>query len=77
MMDAVNDPEVKQVVLECSSQVGKTEILLNILMYFIAHDPSPILYVMPTLEMSRALSKDRISPMIRDNPILKGIFGEP
>lgn len=77
MMDAVNDPEVKQVVLECSSQVGKTEILLNILMYFIAHDPSPILYVMPTLEMSRALSKDRISPMIRDNPILKGIFGDP
>ena len=30
MMDAVNDPEVKSVVLECSSQVGKTEILLNI-----------------------------------------------
>ena len=77
MMDAVNDPEVKSVVLECSSQVGKTEILLNILLYYIAHDPSPILYVMPTLEMARALSKDRISPMIRDNPILHGIFGDP
>ena len=52
MMDAINDPTVKQVVLKCSSQVGKTEILLNILLYYIAHEPAPILYVMPTLQMA-------------------------
>ena len=77
MMDAVNDPTVKQVVLKCSSQIGKTEILLNILLYYIAHEPSPILYVMPTLQMAQALSKDRIAPMIRDNPILMNLFGDP
>lgn len=77
MMDAINDPTVKQVVLKCSSQVGKTEILLNILLYFIAHEPAPILYVMPTLQMAQALSKDRIAPMIRDNPILANLFGDP
>lgn len=77
MMDAVNDPMVKQVVLKCSSQVGKTEILLNLLLYYIAHEPSPILYVMPTLQMAQALSKDRIAPMIRDNPVLINLFGDP
>ena len=77
MMDAINDPTVKQVVLKCSSQIGKTEILLNILLYYIAHEPAPILYVMPTLQMAQALSKDRIAPMIRDNPILANLFGDP
>ena len=74
MMDAVNDPEVKQVVLECSSQVGKTEILLNTLGYFIQHEPSPILVVQPTLDMAGAFSKDRVTPMLRDTPILNDLF---
>lgn len=55
-----------------SAQVGKTEIINNVVGYHIDQDPAPILIVHPTLEMGQAWSKDRLSPMLRDSPALKG-----
>lgn len=72
IMDAVNDPAVETVVVMTSSQVGKTEILLNIIGYHIDYDPAPIMVIQPTLEMAQAFSKDRLAPMIRDTPALRG-----
>tara|TARA_R100001086_G_scaffold249336_1_gene188775 strand:- start:984 stop:2726 length:1743 start_codon:yes stop_codon:yes gene_type:complete len=77
IMDAVNDPSVRQVVVMSSAQVGKTELILNILGYHIAHDPAPILCIQPTLQMSQAFSKDRLAPMLRDTPCLKGKVKDP
>ena len=77
MMEAVNDPEVEQVVIMTSAQVGKTEILNNVLGYYIAHEPSPILVVQPTLEMGEDWSKDRLSPMLRDTECLTKVIGDP
>lgn len=76
-MDAMSDPRVKRVVIQSSSQVGKSEILLNILGFFVAHDPSPVMLLQPTLEMAEAFSKDRLAPMIRDTPALRGKFADP
>ena len=59
------------VTLMTSSQIGKTEIVNNIIGYYIEHDPSPMLLIMPTLEMGMAWSKDRFAPMVRDTPSLK------
>jgi len=39
VMDAVTDPDVEEIVVMTSSQVGKTEILLNIIGYHIHQDP--------------------------------------
>lgn len=72
MMDAFNDPTAEFVTLMTSSQIGKTEIVNNIIGYFIEHDPSPMLLIMPTLEMGSAWSKDRLAPMLRDTPSLRG-----
>ena len=72
MMDAVNDPNVKDIVVMSSAQVGKTELLLNTIGYHIGHDPAPILLVQPTKENAEAFSKDRLAPMLRDTPVLKG-----
>lgn len=72
IMDAVNDPAVEDVVVISSSQVGKTESLNNIIGYFIEQDPSPLMVVQPTLEMAHTWSKDRLSPMLRDTPVLNG-----
>jgi phage terminase large subunit GpA-like protein len=72
MMDAFNDPNVETVTIMTSSQVGKTEIVNNIIGYYIEHDPSPMLLIMPTLEMGTAWSKDRFAPMLRDTPSLRG-----
>lgn len=71
MMDAVSDPSVHAVVMMTSSQVGKTEALLNAIGFAIDLDPSPILLIQPTLQMAEAFSKDRIDPMFRDTPALK------
>ena len=71
-MDAFNDPHIEMVTVMTSSQVGKTEIINNIIGYHIEHDPSPMLLIMPTLEMGTAWSKDRFAPMLRDTPSLKG-----
>lgn len=71
-MDAVSDPTVHTIVAMTSSQIGKTETLLNTIGYHVDQDPAPILMIMPTLELGEAFSKDRLAPMIRDTACLKG-----
>lgn len=71
IMDAVNDPTVDVVIVMSSAQVGKTEVINNIIGYFIDYDPSPILLLVPTLDLAQAYSKDRLAPMIRDTPALR------
>jgi len=76
IMDSINDPAINEVVVMSCSQVGKTEILLNAIGYYIAYAPAPILVVQPTLDMARAWSQDRLAPMIRDSQILKNSVAE-
>ena len=76
IMDAVKDPATEKVVVMKGSQVGWTEIICNIVGYFVHHDPSPILVIQPSLEMAQAWSKERLAPMIRDTPALKSKFKE-
>ncbi|WMJ88875.1 phage terminase large subunit family protein [Anaerocolumna sp. MB42-C2] len=70
IMDAVNDNECVEIIIMSSAQVGKTEIILNIIGYYIDYDPSPILVIQPTDSMAETFSKDRLSKMIRDTPAL-------
>jgi len=72
IMDTFNDPNIERIVVMTSSQVGKTEIILNAIGYYIDQDASPILVVQPTLQMGQAFSKDRLSAMIRDSEKLRG-----
>jgi phage terminase large subunit GpA-like protein len=76
-MDAITDPLVETIVLMFASQVGKTAIALMTIGYHSHHDPAPILFVEPTLEIAEAVSKDRVAAMIRDTPVLKPLFGDP
>src|SRR4051812_41762284 len=76
IMDAASDPSVHTVVVMSSAQVGKTEVLLNVIGYYIQHDPAPIMLFQPTLEMAEAFSKDRLATMLRDTPSLKGAVAD-
>lgn len=60
-----------------SAQVGKTEILNNIVGYIIDQSPAPVLLLQPTLEMAHAWSKDRLAPMLRDTPCLTDTVKDP
>jgi len=61
----------KIVVLQCASQMLKTEAILNMLGYVIDIDPGPVLIVEPREMDAESLSKDRVTPMIRDTPVLR------
>jgi phage terminase large subunit GpA-like protein len=77
IMNAVSDPAIEAVVVMSSAQVGKTEIVNNIVGFHIHQDPAPILLLQPTLEMAMAWSKDRLAPMLRDTPALKNKVKDP
>jgi len=77
IMDAISDDTVETVTIMSCAQVGKTEMLLNLIGYHIEQDPSPILVVQPTLDMAQTFSKDRLAPMLRDTPVLKGKVKDP
>lgn len=71
IMDALADERCYKVVVMSSAQVGKSEVILNSIGYYIDYDPCPMLYLLPTDSMAATFSKDRVSPMIRDTPTLK------
>lgn len=71
IMDSFTQPGVWQIVIMASSQVGKSEIELNMMGYVIDNDPGPILYIQPTDKVAEDYSKRRISPMIRACPSLR------
>jgi phage terminase large subunit GpA-like protein len=73
ILDALtpNSP-YERVVFMSSSQVGKTECLNSFVGYIIDRDPGPVLIVLPRVEDGEAWSKDRLAPMLRDTPCLRG-----
>jgi len=73
-VDELINPLVRGVVLQWASQLtGKTELVNNATGYFIQHRPRPILNIQYSLDMARVWVKDRLNPMLRDTPILRGL----
>ena len=60
-----------QVVLMFASQTGKSRLMLNLLAYDIGVDPGPTLYVCPRQKDAETISKDRVTPMLRDTKALR------
>lgn len=78
IMDACSDPTINEVVVMAGAQLGKTETLLNVIGYHIQHQPCPILYLMPTVEMAQSFSKDRLSAgLLRSTPVLQDKVRDP
>lgn len=73
IMDAISDPTVPRVVVQKGAQLGITDsAIVNPIGYFMTEDPCPILVVQPTVEIAEAFSSDRLDPMLRDTPCLRG-----
>ena len=77
IMKTLNDPNVEEIVFMKSAQVGATEIILNIIGFYIHQEPTSILCLQPTLSMAQTFSKDRLAPMLRDTPVLKNKVKDP
>lgn len=76
VMDAFTEPNIRKIVVKSSSQVGKTEVLLNVVGRMAQLDPCSIMIVQPTLEMAQDFSKSRLSKMIADTKSLTPLFYE-
>jgi len=76
IMDSTNDDTVETIIVMTSAQIGKTEMLNNIVGYSIDYDPCPIMVVMPTEALAKTWSKRRLTPMLRDTPCLRGKVGD-
>lgn len=77
IMEAIKRPETREVIIRAAAQVGKTELLLNTIGYYVHYEPCPQLVVLPTLETAEIWSKDRLAPMIRDTPVLRELVEDP
>lgn len=72
IMNAICDIETQKVVVMSAAQIGKTDgFILNPIGYYMHYDPSPIMVLQPTIQMAETFSKDRLSPMLRDTPVLR------
>lgn len=71
IMDAVSDSKTDEIIIMSASQMGKTELILNIIGYFIDYDPSLILCILPLCGLASEFSRRRLDSMIRSTPRLK------
>lgn len=65
-MDCVTWAEVEELTVMKGSQEGVTEVVLNVIAYYIDQDPAPILDVEPSEPISKDYVTRRLDTMIRD-----------
>jgi phage terminase large subunit GpA-like protein len=70
ILDSITDPDVVEVSVMSSAQVGKTTMIMCGIGYYIDYEPAPQMVVLPTKELAEKFSKTRLSKMIRDIPQL-------
>lgn len=76
VQNAITQGDVHKIAVKSSSQIGKTDVLLNIVGRFVCVDPANILLVQPTIEDAMEFSKMRLQKMISDTKILTPLFYE-
>lgn len=73
-MQAVTDPNIRRITIMSPTQLMKTELLLNTAFYFIHHDPSPILFVLPTTNLARMVATERFEASMQYSPVLQDLL---
>ena len=76
IMDAFNDPHIREIYLCKGSQLGGTEVLINMLGYIISEEPGPTMIVYPSDDLAKDISNDKLKPAFRLIPKIKKKFYE-
>ena len=74
IMNAFTEPGIHRVVVKSSSQIGKSDMMNNVIGRFAHLDPCAIMMIQPTIDMAQDYSKTRIALMIRDTKVLNTLF---
>jgi phage terminase large subunit GpA-like protein len=73
-LDLMGSVDIPMVVLCWASQLTKSTLIENALMYRIKRMPSPIVVVQPKIDAAEQWAKERFRPMIRATPLLKKLI---
>lgn len=76
IVDAIADDETEFIVLQLSSQVGKSLAVLAMMAYAIGVDPGPMMHVSPTTAKSEEFVRDRFDTLVADSPLLRELVGK-
>lgn len=70
ILQAYDNPLVRQVTMMTGNQVGKSLILLAILGYHIAEAPRLALLVMPTIAVRNRFMREKFVPLVNSTPVI-------
>ncbi|MGL4566928.1 MAG: phage terminase large subunit family protein [Fusobacteriaceae bacterium] len=74
--EAICHPEIDEITIMSSAQVGKSEMIMNIFGRYAHLDPCPMMIVQPTVDEAKFFSKMRVAPMIRDTKVLRELISQ-
>jgi hypothetical protein len=65
-MEVATDKRVTMIVVRCSAQSSKTQMILNLICYDAVEDPGPEMYVMANKEDAEEFVRDRFGPTLEN-----------
>ena len=72
IMDCLSSSSpVQRIVFMKGAQIGGTECGNNWIGYVIHHTPGPMLAILPTVEMAKRNSKQRLDPLIEESDVIR------
>ena len=71
---AATNPANAYAAIKAASQLGKTELLKEIVMYYMAARPSNVILALPRLDDVTRFHRDRLMPTLRNSPSLRNLL---
>jgi len=71
IMDSFSQQSVRMIVFKAGTQIGKTNMMMNMLGWVASEKPGPTMLALPTKESVDRFSSARIDPMFKASPKLK------
>ncbi|MFN3242077.1 MAG: terminase gpA endonuclease subunit [Planctomycetota bacterium] len=71
-MDSIGRGWVRQITVVASTQVGKTQAMINMMAYATCRDPGPSTLVMPSKEAAVEFCENKIRPAMEVSPTWRG-----
>lgn len=75
ILQAVHEEGVRRISVMSATQLLKTTVLENVFGYHAHLDPCPIMILQPTQDIADAFVKEKLTPMIKNTPVLVEAFG--
>ncbi|MGE3520103.1 MAG: terminase gpA endonuclease subunit [Vicinamibacterales bacterium] len=73
LQNVMQAADVRRVVIMGASQTGKSEALRNALGFWVDVDPSVVLYVLPSFDDAKRVSRGPLADMVRSTPRLRAL----